>query len=89
MEEKKAFNADYDAYNHHPEEKRFGKWIAYSSGSLYHEHNMFIPEDKILDDTWLIHMMTFEWIDFNTFIPAYLQACKNAGRKRVTVRTYF
>ena len=89
MEGKKAFTADYDAYNHHPEEKRFGKWIAYKSGSLYHEDNLFIPEDKVLEDTLIIHMMTFDWIDFNTFIPAYLQACKNAGKKRSTFRTYF
>lgn len=89
MEEKKAFTADYDAFDNKPQEKRFGKWIAYASGSLYHEDNFFIPEAKVLEDTLIIHMMTFDWIDFNTFIPAYLQACKNAGKKKITARTYF
>ncbi len=89
-EEKPVFT-EYDAYNHRPEEKRYGKWIAYKSGSLFHEDNLYIPEDKVLnDDTWVIHMMSaVEWVDLNTFIPAYLQACKNAGKKRIQVRTYF
>lgn len=30
--------------------------------------------------------MVYEGIDFNDFLPAYLQICKNAGKKRVQVR---
>lgn len=80
----------YDPYNHKPEQKTFGKWLVYEHGDMMYDDALFIPAEKILkEDTWLIHMMIYEWIDFNDFIPAYLQACKNTGKKRVLVRTYF
>ena len=80
----------YDPYENKQEEKTFGKWLVEKHGDMTYGEYFFIPAEKILkEDTWLIHMMTYDWIDFNDFLPAYLQACKNAGKKRVYVRTYF
>ena len=85
-----GFKPAYDAYGHKPQEKTYGKWLVYANGTMFYDNRIYIPVEKVLeDDTWVIHFLGCEEIDFNDFIPAYLQACKNAGRKRITVRTYF
>ena len=37
-------------------------------------------------EDWIIHMAEKVWVNLNTFIPAYIEACKRKGLKVVSMR---
>ena len=75
------------------EEKReinFGEWYVSIGGDLEHlQRGYFIGKDRLQEDNWLLHLSEKGWIDWNDFIPAYLQACKNAGLRKIKMITYY
>jgi hypothetical protein len=68
----------------------FGKWKVTISGNMNcEERNYFIPFDRLQDENWILHLSSKNWIDFNEFIPAYLQACENAGIEKISMLMFY
>jgi len=65
----------------------FGKWVVSKNGDLDYDSRYFIDHTR-LDEDWIQHLSEKGWIDFNTFIPAYLQALRNANKKTITIKLY-
>ena len=38
-----------------------------------------------LSEEWVEHLMGKNWFDANTFIPAYVEACRRAGVRQVNI----
>jgi hypothetical protein len=66
---------------------KFGKWKVTKAGSLTHERGYSIPFNR-LEENWIEHLDSKAWIDWNEFIPAYLQALKNKGVKDLNLHFY-
>ena len=69
--------------------KQFGSWEVSPKGDMNHDGRYSIPSNRLTEDNWIIHMQEKGWIDFNTFLPAYLQALKNAGKQFVKIKTFY
>ena len=69
----------------------FGKWKVEPCGDMIYDGGRYAIYDNQLErENWILHLMTSKkWIDFNDFIPAYLQALRNAGIKKVTMIAYY
>ena len=46
--------------------------------------NYFIDKERLAEN-WIGHMMGKKWFDANTFIPAYVEACRRAGVRQVNI----
>ena len=80
---------DLSKYNATPYEKQ-KDWIVSKSGDLEHiERGYFIRADRLTEEDWLLHLTEKAWFDANTFLPAFFEACKRAGKQRVTIKTYY
>ena len=62
----------------------FGKWVVDENGDMEYDEYYHIPARR-LGENWFGHLSLKKWIDWGTFTPAYLQACTNAGIKKVMV----
>lgn len=69
----------YDVYNE--------DWFLSPKGDMCNRcSGYYIEADKLRKDDWILHCMERRWFDANTFIPAYWEACRRAGIKKVTMR---
>lgn len=51
-------------------------------GSMIFQNFYRIDSELLEESNWILHLMlTKNWFDANTFIPAYFEACKGAGIK--------
>lgn len=67
-----------------------GKWIVTFQGDMEYKNGAyFISADRLKEPDWIPHLAGKNWIDWNEFIPAYLQACENAGIQFVGIRTFW
>lgn len=62
-------------------------WTVEDDGTMiYNGRGRYVIEGyRLADENWLDHMSQKSWVDMNTFVPAYLRACENAGVTTVKV----
>ena len=65
----------------------FGKWVVSSNGDLDYDNRYFIDHTR-LDEDWIQHLMEKGWINFNDFIPAYIEALYRANKTEITIKLY-
>lgn len=70
--------------------KKFGKWKVSKKGDMnYQNGRYYISKEQLNQDNWIAHLFGKIWIDWNEFIPAYFQACKNAGIKSLNIKIFY
>lgn len=61
-------------------------WAVSKDGDIKHkETGYYIAAFRLGRENWLGHMANKRWVDFNTFIPAYIEACHRAGVTTVAI----
>lgn len=61
-------------------------WLLTESGDMWHVTDYFIEHERLDEDDWFIHLMGKTWFDANTFMPAYIEACRRNNIKEITFR---
>lgn len=64
------------------ETERFSKdWEVERNGTMVSKVRPYyiISSDMLTEQDWIVHMLAKEWVDMNTFIPAYFYALKIRG----------
>lgn len=56
----------------------FGDWLVEPNGDM-ENNGYYITADRLTENEWFLHLQRKSWMDWNDFIPAYFQACCNAG----------
>lgn len=65
-------------------------WEISPKGDLYHPKRDYpIEAERLNEKNWIIHMMGKGWIDLNSFIPAYFEACRRAGFDTIEIITNY
>lgn len=65
-------------------------WQLSPKGDMcFHNGRYDIEAERLKEDDWIIHLMEKAWFDANTFIPAYFEACRRAGVKKVEILTTY
>lgn len=63
-----------------------GEWKITPEGDLEHaKFDYFIESYRLGTENWLEHMAGKTWVNLNTFVPAYLEACHRAGITSVKI----
>ena len=61
-------------------------WTISPEGDLHHEKmNYDIFSNQLKEKNWILHMMEKGWVDLNSFIPAYFEACRRCGIKQLDI----
>ena len=63
----------------------FGDWKVYNNGDMVYRDGQYEIAGARLKEQWITHLISKRWIDYNEFIPAYLQACYNAEINKVDI----
>ena len=63
----------------------FGDWKVYENGDMVYRDGQYEIAGARLREQWITHLLSKVWIDYNDFIPAYLQACYNAEINKVEI----
>ena len=71
-----------ETYN---EVETFGDWKVYENGDMVYSGGKYEIPGYRLKEQWITHLLSKMWIDYNDFIPAYLQACYNAEINKVEI----
>ena len=62
------------------------QWYINPNGSLKsHNPDFVLYRKDLANSDWLRYLQTLDWVDFNKFIPAYFEALKRAGIKKINV----
>ena len=65
--------------------QKFGKWEVSETGDMIWDGARYAIYDyQLTKNDWFIHLSGKRWIDWNEFIPAYIQALKHAGIREVS-----
>lgn len=72
--------------NYKPFEVFNEDWAINADGDLIGWGYYLIDCNRLKEDDWLLHLMSKALFDANTFIPAYMAACRRAGVKEVTMK---
>lgn len=66
-------------------------WTVEQDGTMIHNGTpyYYIEPYSLTEEDWVLHMMEKNWVDLNTFFPAYFHACRLAGRNVVNVMTSY
>lgn len=71
-------------------QKTFGKWKVEPNGEMNYDDGRYVIFGSDLEqDDWILHLTSKGWIDWNDFIPAYLQALRNAGIQKLSILAYY
>ena len=61
-------------------------WTISPEGDLHHDKmNYDIFSNQLKEKNWILHMMGKGWVDLNSFIPAYFEACQRCGIKQLDI----
>lgn len=81
---------DDGIYTQQKKAEVFGKWEVRKNGDMIYDKGRYaIYSTQISNDDWLLHIYEKKWNDFNEFIPAYLQALRNAGIKKLEMKIFY
>lgn len=65
-------------------------WYLNTEGCIHSTRMPYMIGAEDLDfDDWFLHLMEKRWFDANTFLPAYMEACKRSGKQIVKVRMFY
>ena len=68
----------------------YGKWHVSIDGTMTYDKGRYEIDYVTLEDNdWILHMSSKGWIDWNDFIPVYIQAHINAGIEIKEERFYY
>ena len=67
----------------------FGQWEVDKFGNMEFRKYYFISRERLSSKNWILHLSEKRWIVWNDFIPAYMQACLNAGIQEVTIKMFY
>lgn len=67
------------------EERRRSDWYIDEEGYLCHKGEYYEIDPDRLAENWIGHMARKRWVNMNTFIPAYIEACERAGVQQVNI----
>lgn len=85
-----VFQQKYSAQDRTKKEVAFGKWQVHLNGDMIYDNGRYeISSDRLDESDWVAHLFGKGWIDWNDFIPAYFQACKNAEIQEVSLLIYY
>lgn len=80
--EKEEFHKGWDLFNN--------DWFLSPKGDMYSPFGRYeIVASRLKEDDWCLHLSDKTWYDENTFLPAYLEACRRAGIREVKIITYY
>jgi hypothetical protein len=74
----------FDPSEKKPKRLKIGPYKVDLEGNIFLQrekgqvHEMYIEKSRLKEEDWIIHELTKDWFSYDTFIPAYLQALKNA-----------
>jgi hypothetical protein len=75
---------------HKRKQTKFGKWEVGPDGEMTYDGDRYwIEKERLTEEDWILHLSEKAWIDWNEFIPAFLQALENAKIKKVTILAYY
>ena len=67
--------------------RRTYDWEVSPSGDMYcADASYHIAAERLGTENWLDHIAGKTWVNLNTFIPAYIEACRRAGIKTVKIQ---
>ena len=61
------------------------EWMVDKDGTMVHRDTNYTIAGSRLSENWLQHLSEKTWVNFNTFVPAYIRACYYAGVKKVNI----
>lgn len=65
-------------------------WFISEMGDLRNAWTDYeIAYSRLGEDDWLLHLTSRDWFDANTFLPAYMEACRRRGCKVVQMRVSY
>lgn len=71
---------NYEEYNE--------DWYISPDGDMMSSRSGYEIGGHILDhDMWFMHLADKRWFDANTFVPAYMEACRRQGIIIANIRT--
>lgn len=86
-------NIDYDKYENRPDKKRpikFGDWDVDIHGNMdFQNGRYYLESDRLRENDWFIHIWGRDYAIWNDFVPAYFQACYNAGIKSINQLVHY
>lgn len=76
--------------NAFPAWKEQKDWNISPDGDLLHNKTKYqISAQQLGEKDWILHMMGKRWVNLNTLIPAYLEACRRAGVDELQIITHY
>ena len=83
-------NREFTSQNSIKQRSVFGDWKVSKCGDMSYKKGVYnIYDYQLPDNDWIAHMMEKEWVNLNDFMPAYFQACKNAGIQKITQLVFY
>jgi len=69
----------------------FGDWEVDEKGNMEFKNYYFISAGRLNQkgNDWMLHLFEKRWIVWDDFVPAYFQACRNAGIKEVQMKMFY
>lgn len=65
-------------------------WTISTEGELHHgKMNYTIEASRLNEKNWILHMMEKSWVNLNTFMPAYFEACRRAGIQELPILIHY
>ena len=86
VEALKEYDTDNDAFAERTRRRTFD-WEVSPSGDMYcADASYHIAAERLGTENWLDHIAGKTWVNLNTFIPVYIEACRRAGIKTVKIQ---
>jgi hypothetical protein len=83
-------NREFTPQNSIKQRSVFGDWKVSKSGDMSYKKGIYnIYDYQLTQNDWIVHMLEKEWVNWNDFMPAYFQACKNAGIQNKTELVFY
>lgn len=79
------FDFIVEAYKKELERRERSDWYVDGEGYLCHKGEYYEIDPDRLAENWIGHMARKRWVNMNTFIPAYIEACERAGVQQVNI----
>ena len=71
-------------------EVTIGSWVCDKEGNMDFNNGKYnILASQLADPDWILHLSGKIWIDWNEFIPCYMQALRNADIKELEIKVNY